>query len=312
MGPTIAVAFGAGLASALLFASLATGNPLAFALFYFAALPVLIAGLGWGAYAGAFAGAIGALALSLFIGSRFGLAFFFSVGFPAWILAHLVLSWREPKPDTADDGWMPSGHILAAIGVGGVALTLFGIVVLFGIDYDTYRAALRQMVERTIRITGANGGPDMAKLAPTLTAVLPLAGGVVWTFVTALNLFLAARIVRASDRLVRPWPDLPSLKLPLWTVGGLLIGSLGSFFDGLFGHIAGIVLAIGLAVYSLAGLALVHDLTRGWAFRGPALGVLYALTILNGWPLIFVALAALADVLFDLRGRRQPPPPTPT
>ena len=54
MGPTLAIAFGAGLASALLFATLASGNPLAIVLFYFAALPVLIAGLGWGHYAGGF------------------------------------------------------------------------------------------------------------------------------------------------------------------------------------------------------------------------------------------------------------------
>ena len=55
MGPTLAISFGAGLASALLFSTLASGSPLTLVLFYFAALPVLIAGLGWGHYAGGFA-----------------------------------------------------------------------------------------------------------------------------------------------------------------------------------------------------------------------------------------------------------------
>ena len=92
MGPTLAISFGAGLASALLFATLASGSPLALILFYFAALPVLIAGLGWGHYAGAFAAAIGALALSLALRSQFGLFFFFSVGLPAWVLSYAVLA----------------------------------------------------------------------------------------------------------------------------------------------------------------------------------------------------------------------------
>jgi len=141
---------------------------------------------------------------------------------------------------------------------------------------------------------------------------VPVAGAVVWTFVTTINLYFAGRIVRASGRLVRPWPDLPSLKLPKWTAVALLVGSIGSFAGGFPGQIAAIILAVSLAVYALQGFALAHDITRGWGMRGFALGLLYALTFVIGWPMIFVALAGLADVLFDIRARRQPPaPPTP-
>ncbi|QCI68052.1 DUF2232 domain-containing protein [Phreatobacter stygius] len=314
MGPTLAIAFGAGLASALLFATLASGNPLAIVLFYFAALPVLIAGLGWGHYAGGFASAIGALALSLALRSQLGLFFFFSIGLPAWILTYLALTVR-PQPTAADPAavqWCPPGLLLSVIGVCAVALTLFGMAVLFGLDFDAYQASLRAAVDQTLRQMTSADAETQATLAAFMTAAVPVAAAIVWTFVTALNLFVAGRIVRASGRLARPWPDLPSMRLPRWMAGALLAGSLASFAPGVIGHVGIIVMAVGLAVFALAGFALAHDVTRGWGMRGFALGLLYAITFIIGWPMIFVALAGLADVLFNLRDKRQAPPSAPS
>ncbi|WP_439575357.1 DUF2232 domain-containing protein [Phreatobacter sp.] len=310
MGPTLATAFGAGIASAFLFSTLASGSPLALVLFYFAALPVLIVGLGWGHYAGAFASTIGALALSLALRSQLGVFFFFSIGLPAWILTYLALSMRVTAAGTEQQEavWVPPGVILSAIGALAICLTLFGIAVVFGLDFDTYQASLRQSVERTLRLMNLSN-VDPAALATFMAAALPLAAGIVWTFVTTLNLFIAGRVVRASGRLARPWPDLPALRLPKWTAGALLFGSLASFAPGLLGHVGMIVLAVGLTINALAGFALLHDLTRGWSARGFALGLLYAVTFVIGWPMIFVALAGLADVLFDIRARRSPPTP---
>jgi hypothetical protein len=312
MGPTLAIAFGAGLASALLFATLASGSPLALILFYFAALPVLIVGLGWGHYAGAFAAAIGALALSLALRSQFGVFFFCSVGLPAWILSYVALSARWP---VAQDGsrepgepiWTDPGFILSLIAAGAVGLTVFGIAVLYGFDFDAYQAALRAGVERTlqtIRVPTA----DRETLVALMTAAVPIAAAVVWTFVTTINLYVAGRIVKASGRLLRPWPDLAAMRLPLWMAGALLAGSIGSFAGGYLGHVAGIVLAVSLAAFALQGYALAHDVTRGWSMRGFALGLLYALTFVISWLMVFVALAGLADTLFNLRARRPAPP----
>ena len=310
MGPTLAIAFGAGLASALLFATLASGSVMALVLFYFAALPVLIAGLGWGHYAGAFAAAIGALALSLAFRSDFGIFFFFSVGLPAWVLAYAALSLRAaPTPeDPQAVEWMPVGLLLTMIGGGAVLLTLFAIVALYGLDFEGFQAAVRQAVGRTLAQVRV-GNTDRDVLVVLMAAAVPIAAAVVWTFVTTVNLYFAGRIVRASGRLIRPWPDLPALKLPKWTSLVLLAGSIGSFASGFPGQIAAIMLAVGLAIYALQGFALAHDITRGWGMRGFALGLLYALTFVIGWPMIFVALAGLADVLFDIRARRKPPAP---
>lgn len=309
MGPTLAIAFGAGLASALLFATLASGSPLALILFYFAALPVLIAGLGWGHYAGAFAAAIGALALSIAMRSQFGVFFFFSVGLPAWVLAYVALSARPAPTESDPDAlvWAGPGLLLSLIGAGSILLTLIGIATLYGFDFDAYQASLRLAVDRTLRqVTIA--AADRETLIALMTAAVPIAAAVVWTFVTTINLYVAGRVVKASGRLVRPWPDLPSMRLPKWTAGALLVGSLGSFAPGFPGHLAMIVLAVGLSAYALQGYAFAHDVTRGWAMRGFALGLLYALTFIISWLMIFVALAGLADVLFNLRANRPAPP----
>jgi hypothetical protein len=47
MMPNLLIALGAGAASALLFASIASGSLLAILLFYLAPLPILIAALSW-------------------------------------------------------------------------------------------------------------------------------------------------------------------------------------------------------------------------------------------------------------------------
>ena len=314
MGPTLAIAFGAGLASALLFATLATGNPLAVVLFYFAALPMLIAGLGWGHYAGGFAAAVGALALSLALRSQFGLFFFFWIGLPAWLLSYLALS-GQPRP-TAEDpqgfAWFSPGALLSVIGAGAVALTLFGVAVLFGFDFAAYQASLRAAIDLSLRRMTSVDDETRATLVTFMTTAAPVAAAIVWTFVTTLNLFIAGRIVRASGRLARPWPDLPSLRLPRWTAIALFAGCLASFAPGAIGHIGVIMVAVGLAVFALAGFALVHDLTRGWPARALALGLLYAISYIVVWPMIFVALAGLADVLFDLRDKRRAPPSPPS
>jgi hypothetical protein len=83
MASLLAIGFGAGLASALLFAVVVTGSPLALVLSLVAPLPILIAVLGWnhragfvGAFAGAAAVALAfrpAAGLAFALGSRYGL-----------------------------------------------------------------------------------------------------------------------------------------------------------------------------------------------------------------------------------------------
>src|SRR4051812_48349465 len=103
MTTKLLVALAAGCASALMFASVTSGAPIALLLFYLAPLPLMVAALGWG-WAGA---TIGAIAASAGLGAIFGipylLFFILSVAAPACWLGHLVLLGRPVAAGASSD-----------------------------------------------------------------------------------------------------------------------------------------------------------------------------------------------------------------
>ena len=68
MAQTIFVGIGAGIAAALLFASVISGALLSVLLFYLAPLPIVIAALGWSHWAGLMAAAVASLSLAARLG----------------------------------------------------------------------------------------------------------------------------------------------------------------------------------------------------------------------------------------------------
>src|SRR5215467_8252254 len=90
----ILVGIAAGLASALVFASVASGSVLSIPLFYLAPLPVLIAAMGWGHASGLIAAALAALGLGIAFGGMLSVVYVVGVGLPAWWLGYLALLAR--------------------------------------------------------------------------------------------------------------------------------------------------------------------------------------------------------------------------
>src|ERR1700756_2811188 len=88
------VSLGAGAASALLFASVASGSLLATLLFYVAPLPLLIAALGWNHWTGLLAGILAAASLGTILGLHVLAVFVIAIAVPAWWLAYLSLLAR--------------------------------------------------------------------------------------------------------------------------------------------------------------------------------------------------------------------------
>ena len=92
---TISIALAAGLASALMFASITSGAAISLLLINLAPLPLMVVGLVWGPLSAA----VGGIAATIVIGSLFGLphciAFALVNELPAWWLAHLVLLARQ-------------------------------------------------------------------------------------------------------------------------------------------------------------------------------------------------------------------------
>jgi hypothetical protein len=312
MMPNLLIAIGAGAASALLFASVASGSMIAILLFYLAPLPVLIAALSWTHWTGLAAAALAAVGLGLAIGPFFVIPYLIGVGIPAWWLGYLALLARPAAPPDGLD-WYPVGRLVvwaALIAAGMVA----SVILNLGTDEESYRRVLRGMFEQVL--SGSSRAPAGAppanaeqtgRLLDLLVTVVPIGAAVLATITNVVNLWLAARIVAVSGRLKRPWPDLAGLRLPGTAAVLLAFGCAAVLlFDGIPGVIAGVLAASMTVAYAIQGFAVLHTITRGMASRGVVLGGSYAVVLVLGWPVLAMTLLGLVDNALDIRTRFAP------
>jgi hypothetical protein len=306
----VAIGLGAGAAAALLFASIASGSLLSLALFYLAALPILIAAVGWSHWAGLLAAIVSAAALATVFSFKFFMAYLLGVGLPAWWLGYLAMLAR-PGQVPGDLEWYPPGMLVLWAALLS-ALSMVLAIPYFGFDQESFQGALRTSFERVLRAqsntpAGAPltlpGGSDPQRLLDFLVAVIPPAAAALGTITHLINLWLAGRITRVSGRLRRPWPDVPSMRLPPMAAGFTAAGIAATFMPGIIGIVGAIFAAALLIAYAAAGLAVLHVLTRNLAARFLLLVGVYVAVVLLGWPLLLASLLGLADTAFDFRSR---------
>lgn len=319
----VLIGIGAGAATALLFASVASGSLISIVLFYLAPLPIMIAALGWSHWAGVIAATGAALSLAAVFGGVFFFAFLIGVGLPAWWLGYLAMLARPvPNGGTQTLEWYPVGRLVMWAALLG-ALVVIAAIPNFGLDEETFRAAMRRAFERLIRTQ--TGGPSSApvsvpgiddanRLIEFLIAVIPPAAAVLTTLTSTINLWLAARVVKFSGRLKRPWPELSAMALPASAAAMLAAATAGSFLGGLIGVAAGLLCASLLMAFGVLGFAVMHSITTGMNSRGFVLAGLYAAVLVFGWPVLALSLLGLAEVAFDIRQRlaRKRGPPART
>ena len=309
------VGIGAGLVSALLFSVVITGSPLAALLYSAAPLPIFIASLGWNPRSGLFATAAGALAVAVALAPTGGIAFALIIGLPAWWIAYLALLARSDAQGAVE--WYPLGNLLLWI-AATAALATVGSALVMTTDYETYRSVISRMIENLLnemvrgKLIALPANVHVKELAENLAPAVPLGIGASFVTTIAANLWLAARTVKMSDRLPRPWPFIPSASLPrqalLLLVASAVIASLGGFI----GVAATALVGALLAAFMFSGLCLLHDLSRGRPWRLPMLISVYvALVVMQAVLTPLLALVGLIDTLLGLRRRAAlPPPPT--
>lgn len=317
MTQLLLIGIGAGAAAALLFISVTSGSLLAVFLFYLAPLPLMIAGLGWSHWAALTGAVFGAMTIAAIFGSMFFFGFLASAGLPAWWLSYLTMLAR-PSAAGANGGqpvleWYPPGR-LVAWSAGLAVLVVLVAIPNFGADAESFRAGMRAALIKVLHIDTA----DQSSLSKTaagidfLVTALPPAAAVLATIVNVVDLWLAARIVRFSGRLSRPWPDLPAMTFPPALLAALGVAVAVSFLSNLAGILAGVVAAGLLMAYGILGFAVLHAITRGVNGRGFLLGGSYAASLLLGWPVLAFCLLGLIEQATGLRariGRTRGPPP---
>src|ERR1041385_5689132 len=140
----------AGLASGLVFASIASGSALSVPLFYLAPLPILIAAMGWSHWAALIAAVVASASLAAVFGTFFFMAFMLGIGLPAWWLGYLALLARPATVATPDGlEWYPVGHLVFWAAIFGAAIVIAGILTL-GTDLESFRNSFRSGLERML------------------------------------------------------------------------------------------------------------------------------------------------------------------
>ena len=306
------IGIGAGAAAALLFASVTSGVWLSIPLFYLAPLPIMIAGLGWSHWAALIAALTGALALAVAFGPVFFFSFLAGAGLPAWWLGYLAMLARPlGNGGAAALEWYPPGRLVvwAAI-LGGLVVVI--AIPNFGLDAESFRAGLRNALTHILRVetdAPANaplkmpGVSNAGRLVDFLVAAIPPAAAVLATITNVLNLWLAARIVKFSGLLKRPWPPLAAMTFPRTLTAALAIAVALSFVGSLIGIVAGVLSASLLMAYGVLGFAVLHAITRGMASRIFLLGGVYLAVLVLGWPVLALCLLGLIEAVIDLRAR---------
>jgi hypothetical protein len=322
----VLIGLGAGAASALLFASIASGSSLSFVLANFAQLPILLAAIGWTHFAGLTAAAIASLGLAVATTGSVAFAFLVGIALPAWWIGYLALLARPaPGPDPAAIEWYPVGRIVVWTAIAAAAVV---VVTMFryGFDAAQINAGMRRELERALRfLSGAPANSplqfpsvrDPERLLDILVLIVPPMKATALTVTSLLNLWLAGLIVRMSGRLKRPWPQISQMSFPAFAPTALAIAVAGTFLPDLIGLVSGVFTASLLLAYALLGLAVLHAITQGLAGRGFMLGGLYFTVGLFGWPIVLMSFLGLLETMLALRARvaarrRPPAAPDPT
>ena len=294
----VLIGLGAGAASGLLYAAAGTG----FVLGFIAPLPLMIAGLGWRSFTSALGAVFGAAVAASMAGPRGGVGFALAVAVPAVWLSALALLARPRAPGDPALEWYPVGRLLLWAGLLAAVFVFATLVLSFGeTGFETRVAALFAEALRQHGVAESEAGAIalwLARIAPSVSAVL-------WMLTLLANLWGAGRIVRASGRSQRPWPDLGSVSLPPAAAPGLAVAVAALFMPGFVRVGAGVLASVLIAAFMLVGLAVLHSVTRGRTARPVMLGALYAGLVLLPWTGLLLALVGLAEPVLKLRRRRQ-------
>lgn len=329
-GTDLAAGAAAGVAAVLLAMLTLQRPPLTLALGFVSPLPLMIAALAFGPWAGALAVVVGTIFVAIFDmklghlvvtqspGGAAALAdslvFLVGLGVPSFILTFLArLPARPPRagivpPRMRPDELRLSRVVTAAtfFAIGAVALVFAVAIIAYG-GLSKFETTMVGSYETLLKAAAEKGqstvsDADVHRTALLFSALLPWLMASFAVVFNLVNLWLAARIARTSGAFGSEWPDIPSnLRLPRFAAL-LLAVSLGlSVTTGALGLASHIVSAALVAAFSLQGLAVVHALTRNRSWRLAALIFTYGLV-----PFVFWALLGLLDTAFSFRDRQMP------
>jgi hypothetical protein len=297
---SIATGLIAGVTAALLSLSANAQSSLAIVLYAASALPILIAGLGWGNASALIAVLAGGVVASALVSSYFALMIVIITLIPAgWLsnLANLARPASELGGPEDALAWYPLSNILAHL---AVMVTLGMVAVGAIVGYDSAMASqLVDIVIQTLKAQEPLYNPDAASIAQMKTIfalALPLVQGALWVFLLFAAYYIASFVVRLSGKGLRPREDMPStLRMHRNAIFIFLAGLVSTFMGGVPAIIGALVCGTFGAGFVLAGFASLHFRTRGKPWRLFALWFAYLSVLLLTIPVFAILILGMMD-----------------
>lgn len=299
----------AGSATALLCLGVAAGSGLSVALYFLSAVPLMVATLGWGFAAGLAGALVATVAIAAFANVQLAIYIVMTTILPAtaagyWM--HLARPAEEVGGPSGQLAWYPLSDVIVRL-----AVITAGAFIVAGILIGYGPALVEEVVGEMIgRLQEAN--PEFAftpegreSLLSFMTGAIPFMQPALWLMVLIGSLYLALAITRASGRLKRPRDDWPAaLRLPRAGSIILAVAIAASFIGGPVGLAATAASGALVGGFTLAGLAVFHQRTRGQPWRPLAMIVVYGAVLVT-------LVAALPFFLLGLFATARPMPVSP-
>lgn len=315
----------AGGVAALLYLSIATGSAMGLLLFYLAPLPGFIAGFGWGVRAATTAAIAGTALVFASMGLYPSLAYGISLALPAVVATRFAFLYRlldDPDKNAATDTgtdkqsveWYPVGNLVLIMTAYGGALSMF-TVLLLGPSYEAYVEKIGSEIDIIVGKASEAGffkklkPEDVANYKTVILSVLPASTAILWSLLSLVNMWIAAHIVRLSQMLSRPWPDLARIEFPAITpLVFVILLILSVVLSGIAKLVvSGFLGALALA-FMLLGLAVAHYVSRPWPVRGLFLFTTYVAVFFAFWGAPLLVAVGLVEPLAQIRRRFSNPP----
>lgn len=290
----------AGVSAALLLVSAGSPSSLSFLLFAAAALPVMIAGLGWSNLSSIVAVICAMAVIGIATTPQAALVSAVTTLAPAAWIAHLSNLARPAEEVGGPEGavaWYPLSDIFVNIAFC-VCVGLIAVGLAMGYSAE-FVSELVEVFVATLKDSNAAYEPTAASLAEMkqfFLYALPAIQAAMWVLILFAGWYIASGIVRMSGRSKRPKDDLPSqLRMPRLGALALVAGVAMSFIDGGIGLVGWTISgAFGIG-FVVAGFAIAHHRTRGKPARGLLLWTAYLSCIIFTIPLAFFLFLGLFD-----------------
>jgi hypothetical protein len=298
--PAMLAAIALGVAGGGLYLAVVLGSPGALILVYLTQLPLFAAGLWLGVGGAAIAGLTATLML-LAASDLLAAAVFAGLNVvPVTILVRQALLARRQPDQTIV--WYPPGLLTAWL--TGIALAGIGVAVIVFGGPAALHGALREVVQEALdRLRFQPGTADEGDIANGLSLVVPGIIAASWMVMAIVNATLAQGVLSRFKLNWRPSLDLAQLDLPMWIPLALAVAAALTML-GHVGRFFGVNAIVTLSVpFCLAGLGVVHALTRRLSNSRFILVLFYVLAGLFGWPLLVATALGLVEPWLGLRRR---------